>query len=448
MCYELRTSLNLFCSVNIKSCIDNIVSAAHHMMSLNRKQTFVSVLSMVVLASLVLVPTTKAIGITYNDSYFNYLSVSSNEDVTKPGNFTTVTITGKLLVNQSAVFEVRFYVDTTAQQATTIGSTYLVLPVNYGVGTVIYPILIPTGALNNTYVYATISNGTTIFSKIPVTLVQNPTYSELQVQLSQLQSSVSSLNAQVSSLQNQISTLQVSNANLQNQIISLTNEKVALQVQVNSLQSNVSSLNAQLSSLQTQLNALNANNTSLQNQIASLTNEKAALQAQISNLLGNNSALQEQLGSLNASSLALQSQVNSLQTEKSNLQTQTNELQANNTNLESQVVSLQSNKETLQTLVNTLELNNTELLNQANDLQAQISNLQLNCTNLQVLVDTFSLQIASLELQVSDLDSQNNTNSLLMYTAMGVAVTFIAVTGCFIFKKLKKNPDAEDAMLY
>ena len=383
------------------------------MRTINKKQAIVSILAILVLASLLLAPSTNALGLNYSDNFFNYLSVTSSADVTKPGNFTTVTISGKLLVSQSAIFEVRFYVDTTAQLSALIGSTYLVLPVNYGVGTVIYPILIPLGALNNTYVYASISNGTTVFSRVPITLVQNPTYSELQLQVSQLQSNVSSLTAQLNSLQNQLNTIQANNTNLQAQVNNLTSEKAALQVQVNNLQGN-----------------------------------NSALQAQLSILNGNSTGLQSQLNSLQAEKAALQSQVSSLQVEKSNLQAQVADLQTNNAALESQVGDLQSNKTVLQSLVTNLQGNNTELLSQVNDLQFKVNNLQLNNTNLQAIVDTFSLQIASLEQQVSDLQSQNSTNSILMYLATGVAATFIAVTGYFLFVLLKRKKTTAEPSLY
>ena len=385
------------------------------MRTLNKKQVLVGILAITVLASLMLAPSAKAMNITYSNTFFTYLTITG-PDQTRPGNTETYTISGSLGSNMSGSVRLRLWLYTNTQTLRILIDTDVLATGNYLAGSFFiksYPIIIPSDADNNKYVYAQIDAGTSRLTNLTVTLVQNPTYSELQTQVSQLQTQVNNLTTQLSTLQNQLNTLQANNTNLQNQVGNLTIEKAALQLQVNNLQGNNSALQAQLS-------ILNGSSTELQSQLATLQTEKTALQAQ----------------------------VNSLQTEKSSLQAQVNDLQANNTELGSQVVGLQSDKASLQILVNNLDGNNTELLNQTNNLQAQVNNLQLNCTNLQAIVDTFSLQIASLKLQASELESQNSTNTILMYLATGVAAAFIAVTGYFLFMVLRKKKTSEETPLY
>jgi predicted nuclease with TOPRIM domain len=376
-------------------------------MNLHKKQLIVSALAIVVLTSIVFAPASKALNFNFKDNFLSSITVSGNPDVTKPGGIVTANVTGRLfLANQSAIFHIKFYLDTLTQSSLVIVEADLALPINNGVGTVQYAVPIPPEALNNTYLYASVYDDVRNFTKIPVSLIQNPTYSELQSQVSQLQTQVASLNAQLNNIQS-------NNTSLQSQINILQSEKALLQVQVNNLQGN-----------------------------------NSALQAQLSILDGSSAELQSQLNSLQAEKAALQLQVSSLQAEKTALQAQVADLQANNTALESQVGDLQSNKTALQSLVTNLQGNNTELLSQVNALQFKVNNLQLNNSNLQAIVDTFSLQIASLELQVSDLQSQNSTNSILMYLATGVAATFIAVTGYFLFMLLKRKKTTEEPSLY
>ena len=87
-----------------------------------------------------------------------------------------------------------------------------------------YSVSIPSSLSNNNYIYATIDVGVKHFSNIILAVVQNPTYSQLQSQIVQLQSSIIDLN-------NQLSALQANSTNIQNQLS-------ALQSSYNNLQSN------------------------------------------------------------------------------------------------------------------------------------------------------------------------------------------------------------------
>jgi predicted nuclease with TOPRIM domain len=356
------------------------------------------------LASSMLVPDTKALAFNYSDStFFNNLSTTSSPDVVKPEGVVTVNITGKLAVNQSLIFSVSFYVATASQPSSLIGSTNMVL--NSAVATVTnYPIIVPSNALNNAYVYATISNGTTTFSKILISLVQNPTYSELQALYNQLQTNMTNLKAEVT----------------------------ILQTQLDSANSNSTSLQNQLTNLNSTYRTLLANYTSL---VSNSTSDKSALLSQIS-------VLENQLSSLNSTNAALQSQL-------AGLQSQLNGAQTNNTSLSSQVAILKGNNSALQTQVNNLQADKDSLLNQTASLQNQVSRLQFNSTNLQTMVDNLSNQTSTLHLQVNDLQSKNSTTSILMYLATFVAVAFIVATAYIILIVVKrKGKETVETPLY
>jgi len=223
-------------------------------MNLNKKQLIVSALAISVLASLVLAPSAKALSFNYSDSFLSYLTVSGSPDVTKPGSITTANVTGKLVAaNQSAIFHITFYMDTVTQPSTVLVEADIALPINNGVGTVQYAVPIPLDALNNTYLYANISDNTRFFSKIPISLIQNPTYTELQSQ-------ASSLTAQLNSLQAQLSILQVNNADLQSQVTELHRQVNTLQLNSTNLQTIVDNFSAQITSLKSQVKELQSQN--------------------------------------------------------------------------------------------------------------------------------------------------------------------------------------------
>ena len=386
------------------------------MRTINKKQAIVSILAILVLASLILLPSADALNFSFNDSSSMAVTVTGPANSIKQGDTVVFTVTLTLYNYMLGNAHFKLWLNSSSQTILTLVDQDIMAYQNWTAGSSFnqpFIVTISTNAANNAYVYATVDVGTKHFSNLIVGLIQNPTYTELQTQVIQLQTQVNNLTTQLSNLQNQLNTIQANNTNLQTQVNNLTSEKAALQVQVNNLQGN-----------------------------------NSALQAQLSILNGNSTELQSQLNSLQAEKAALQSQVSSLQVEKTSLQAQVADLQTNNAALESQVGDLQSNKTVLQSLVTNLQGNNTELLSQVNDLQLKVNNLQLNNTNLQAIVDTFSLQIASLEQQVSDLQSQNSTTSILMYLAIFVAAVFIASTGYFLFVLLKRKKTTAEPPLY
>jgi FtsZ-binding cell division protein ZapB len=205
----------------------------------SRKRIVESILVFGVLGLLILIPNVKALSFTYNDDVWTYLTVSG-PDLTKAGNTESYTVSGKLSVTASGSVHIRFWLDTSSQLSKIVLEEDVLPSGTYGAGytfTKTYQVFIPADAINNKYIYAKMDTSTRHFSNFGISLVQNPTYSELQSQVASLQSQVSNLQSQVTSLQGQIDTLQTNNTNLQTQVNSLSS-------QVGSLQSQVSDMNS------------------------------------------------------------------------------------------------------------------------------------------------------------------------------------------------------------
>ena len=120
-----------------------------------------------------------------------------------------------------------------------------------------YSVSIPSSLSNNNYIYATIDVGVKHFSNIILAVVQNPTYSQLQSQIVQLQSSIIDL---IINYRHYRQILQISKINYQlcNQAIIIYRVTIlVLQLQIVNLSSEKASLQTQLTTLQTELNALN-----------------------------------------------------------------------------------------------------------------------------------------------------------------------------------------------
>jgi hypothetical protein len=150
--------------------------------------------------SVMLVQQATAINSSYGDGDLNYLAVSSNPDVVKQGATVNIAVNAKLAdnLNQTDIFHVKVYADTANETAKMLADGYLILnsPVNETApaGQYLTTVVIPTDAITNTYVYATISDQTgRTYSRITLALIQPNTYYELQNQLDQLQAQNNSL---------------------------------------------------------------------------------------------------------------------------------------------------------------------------------------------------------------------------------------------------------------
>jgi hypothetical protein len=145
----------------------------------------------VFIALLAAAPSAQALGFNSSDYSLSYLIVTGSPDVVKPGEAVSVNMMGKLAVasNASDIIHVRFFADTASKPSEVIMEGDLILPADATEGTRQFSVTIPSDVINNTWLYMSMSDDWRIFSKITISLVQNPTYFELKSQNSDLQSS-------------------------------------------------------------------------------------------------------------------------------------------------------------------------------------------------------------------------------------------------------------------
>ncbi len=254
---------------------------------------------------------------TYSDDVWDYLTVTG-PDLIKPGNVGSYTVSGRL---SSAIpyggVNVSFMVDTSSQLSKVILTDTPVPDVGFrpeGYNfTKTYQLAIPSDALNNRFVKAQLNATSRTFTAFGVSMVQSPSYSELESLVSSLQAQIASLNSQITSLQSNVSSLQ-------SQIQTLQSEKA-------NLTSQLSNANAQISSLQSQITSLQSSYTSSQSQVSGLQSQLQTVQSQKADLESQLGSVQADLDDANSQMADLTTQLNEANTSKSNLQTQLNGLQ-------------------------------------------------------------------------------------------------------------------------
>ena len=160
-----------------------------------KKQVCLIIAVTAFLILLVSVSPAEALNFSSSDNSLNYLIVTGTPDLAKPGDTIFITVKGKLAAasNISDTFQITFYVDTSSQPAKIITNGNLALPGDATEATVSFSIAVPTDTIDNTYLYMTMSDYSRTYSKIPITLIQDPAYFELQTQNSDLQSSNNTL---------------------------------------------------------------------------------------------------------------------------------------------------------------------------------------------------------------------------------------------------------------
>ncbi len=294
-------------------------------------------------ASISILPNTKALNFSYTDNASFNLSISSSLSTVKAGDTPVFTITLTLNTYLVGNAHVRIWANTSSSATVDLVNENLMESLNWSSGTSFnkpYSISIPSSLLNNNYIYATIDVGTKHFSNIILAIVQNPTYSALQSQITQLQSDIIDLNNelnqakadyanaqnQVQNLQNNLANLQGNNTSLQTQISNLSSEKASLQTQLANLQAQLDLLTANNTDIQTQLEALVANNTALKSEIDNLETEKLIL-------LNQTNTLQARINQLQLNNTNLQQLVNNFYEQISTLQTDLSKAQENNNNV-------------------------------------------------------------------------------------------------------------------
>jgi len=298
------------------------VRVVSNMKARSVKKAIAVVFPFLIFASLILAPAAKALSFNYSDNLLGYFSVTCSSDIAQPESVITANITGRLSSTTAAsqvVFHITYTVDTTSQLSKILNEQDMVIDSKTILKNSLSQIVIPSNAVNNAYVFAAVTNNSIVFAKIPIALVQNPTYLVLQSQVSNLNSSLINLLSNYTSLlssysniqsllavvlanyeklQNTSADFQVSNSSIQNQLVGLQTEKKTLQIQIISLQNSSSALQTELTAIQTektelldkkadlqkQLSSLQLNSTDLQTLVYSLNDQMTVLQLRLVNM--------------------------------------------------------------------------------------------------------------------------------------------------------------------
>ena len=194
-------------------------------------------------------------------------------------------------------------------------------------------------------------------------MLLNQQDAELQIRTNQ----VSELENDKLGLAAEVSNLQYNLSDLQSETVSLTNEKASLQTLVSSLQTEVTALESENDELEMQISPLQTHVSSLQTEVTSLEGDKTLLEQQVFVLQTNVSSLQTEVTALESENDELEMQISPLQTHVSSLQTEVTSLEGDKTLLEQQVFVLQTNVSSLQT---------------------QIANLTVDVVNLEAAVNS------------------------------------------------------------
>jgi preprotein translocase subunit SecG len=154
-----------------------------------RKQIGAFIVATAFLTLILLAPSARALAFNATDASLSYIVVSGNPDVAKPGETVSVSVTGKLAIisNVSDTLHITIYVDSLTQPSQVISEGDLVLSADATERTAHISVAIPTDVINNTYLYMSLTDNSRTYSKISLSLIQNPTYFDLQVQNSNLQ---------------------------------------------------------------------------------------------------------------------------------------------------------------------------------------------------------------------------------------------------------------------
>ncbi len=164
-----------------------------------RKNLLLGILVAASLTMILFVPCAQALNQSFSDGILNFVIISGTPDVVKPGETVAVSISAKLVdsVNESDVLHVRLFVDTNSEPSKLVTQGDLVLPAGPNASTAngTYSVSIPADAISNTYLYATLSDNSHVYTKISIALIQTHTNSELQSQVNSLQSQNDSLQA-------------------------------------------------------------------------------------------------------------------------------------------------------------------------------------------------------------------------------------------------------------
>jgi DNA repair exonuclease SbcCD ATPase subunit len=285
------------------------------------------IISLFLLGSLVSCINVQALTYTYND--YDWILDFSGPDVTQPGNMETYTFYAFLVRGGSTSLRITLKVPTASNPSGQIiyeeFLPYTTYPANYTF-TFNYNVTIPSDAINNSYVSANFDTYTRHYLGLLLSLVQYPTYTDLETEIANLQDNITQLQSQITTLQNENTALQDEMADLQDEITSLNQEIITKNWQIGNYTNQIARLNSQISTLQAQKADLEDQVDDLTNQVSELTSNKTALTAEILTLQQSITNLNSQITTLNSEKSTLTTQVNTLITEKNTLTSQVNTL--------------------------------------------------------------------------------------------------------------------------
>lgn len=138
----------------------------------------------------------KSLILDFNDENWSDLKVSG-PDLVKPGETQSYLVSGTLGRVGLESIHVKFWLDTSSQTQKVVLEADPLVSGIYNTGyelNATYQIFIPTDAINNSYMHVKLDTATKHFYSA-VSLVQKPTYVEIQSQNSNLQSQLNSITA-------------------------------------------------------------------------------------------------------------------------------------------------------------------------------------------------------------------------------------------------------------
>jgi len=199
---------------------------------------------------------------TYSDDTWEYL-MAEGPDFVKAGNVESYTVTGKLLMEDGGPVHFYFWVNTQSQQYERIleddAFPLMELGGHYPAGytySKTYQITIPSDTINNSYLWIKIDSESRHFSPVQISLVQDPSYDDLQQQIDNLNSLLNSTQSQLTSTQSSLDSANTQIDDLQTQLNNTQSQLDNAQSQISNLQSQLNATQSQLGSTQSMVNNL------------------------------------------------------------------------------------------------------------------------------------------------------------------------------------------------
>ncbi|MBN3923379.1 NF038130 family PEP-CTERM protein [Nostoc sp. NMS4] len=266
-----------------------------------------------------------------------------------------------------------------------------------------------------------------IKSQFPQQTTQ-PTLSQLESSIPQLQTQLNAIPAQITTLQTKLDAIPAQITTLQTKLDAIPGQNAPLQKQLDTtiaqiapLQTQLDTTSAQIAPLQKQLDTTIAQIAPLQTQLDTTIAQIAPLQKQLDTTLAQIASLQKQLDATpNTSANAvkrqtLTNQITQLNTTKTQLTGQITPLNTTKTQLTNQITPLNTIKTQLTSQISQLNTTKTQLTGQISQLNTtktqltgQISQLNTTKTQLSGQISQLNTTKTQLSGQITDLNTLKN----------------------------------------